>query len=335
MNPFDLKTISGRIAFARKSLSLTQSELAKLAGISQSSIALLESGSTKVPKRALELASALQVPVEWLINGEGPVPTQIPEDPAQESVLAVKQSSLASRLIIRREQCGLTQAQLAAKAGLSQATVGNLETGRNKGTKRILELAKALHVTPEWLLHGGNLEEAKGDALRYDMGVLSKEQQLEKMLQRFVNMQAEPTPHNSAEAHNRLRLLPIIDWHDEALSSPESAHMSHLKRGFFNSPFSHSELAFWMRVPTDVMEPEYRENDLILIDPQLTACNGDDIVILNPHGGPGFGRLRHNFNNQYIEILNPSYPDRMLKLEENMRIVGVVSGMVRRPRARR
>lgn len=337
MNPFDLDTLSGRVAFARKALSLTQSELAKLAGISQSSIALLESGSTKAPKRVVELAEALQVPIEWLLNGDVSVPTQINQKAIPMPAATEEHASFATRLTMRREQCGLTQAQLATKAGLSQATIGNLETGRNKGTKRILELAKALHVTPEWLIHGGNLEQAKGDALRNDLGVLSKEQQLEQMLQRFISMEVAPTmpsPNQIAEPHERLRILPIIDWHDEALAQPERAHLSHLKRGFFGSPFGHSKLAFWMRVPTDVMEPEYREHDLILIDPALAARNGDDVVILDPKHRPGFGRLRKTFETLYIETLNPNYPNRMHQLEEGATIIGVVSGMLREPRSR-
>lgn len=83
--------------------------------------------------------------------------------------------SFAERLSFLREERQLTQAQLAAKSGLSQTTIGNLETGRNKGTKKILELANALQITPEWLIHGGNLAQAKG-AFRKDTGVLPAEE---------------------------------------------------------------------------------------------------------------------------------------------------------------
>lgn len=48
----------------------------------------------------------------------------------------------------------MTQAHLAAKAGLSQSTVAQIETGRNQGTKFAVELAQALGVTVDWLLTG-------------------------------------------------------------------------------------------------------------------------------------------------------------------------------------
>lgn len=333
MMSFDLNTIGGRIAFARKALDLTQSELGRLAGVGQSSIALLESGSTKAPKQALELANALQVPLEWLMHGECSGLSEASKGP----ILASEDTcpTLASRLTMRREQLDLTQTQLATKSGLSQTTIANLEAGRNKGTKRILELAQSLHVTPEWLLHGGSLNQAKGDALRLDFAVQSREQQIEQMMNRFASLQVFPPAASPAKtAKATLTRLPIIDWHDQALSTPKEAYLSYLKRSYARCPFDHSQTSFWMRVPTDVMEPYYFENDLILVDPELTADKGDDIVILDPEGRPGFGRLRQTFDNQYIEILNPSYPDRMHKLEEGSQVVGVVNGMVREPRAR-
>jgi len=336
MKPFDLTTLGGRIAFARKAQKLTQAELAKLAGIGQSSIALLESGSTKAPLRALELAQALQVSLEWLLHGESPTPASLGESaphPTQDSKL----DSLAARLAFRREQCGLTQAQLAAKSGLSQATIGNLETGRNKGTKRILELALALHITPEWLIHGGSLNAAKGDALRRDLDVPTSEQCLEQAMQRLLGMQVVPADSvnpGRVVLPSALVRLPIIDWFDQALATPQQAHLRHLSRGDFPSPFKQSPSSFWMRVPTDVMSPEYHENDLILVDPELIARNSDDIVVREANGTPEFGRLRQTFDERYIEILNPLYPTRIKRLEESSLVVGVVNGMVRQPRAR-
>lgn len=336
MKPFDLATLGGRIAFARKAQKLTQAELAKLAGIGQSSIALLESGSTKTPQRALELAQALQVSLEWLLHGESPTPTSLSGSalhPTQDSKL----DSLAARLAFRREQCGLTQAQLAAKSGLSQATIGNLETGRNKGTKRILELALALHITPEWLIHGGSLNAAKGNALRRDLDVPTSEQRLEQMMQRLLSMQVVPTdsvsPGRAVTTSTSVK-LPIIDWLDQTLATPHQAHLSHESRGVFSSPFKQSPSSFWMRVPTDVMRPEYQENDLILVDPELIARNGDDVVVRDADGTLEFGRLRKALDGRYIEILNPIYPTRMKQLEEDSLVVGVVNGMVRQPRAR-
>lgn len=55
-----------------------------------------------------------------------------------------------------RELRGLTQVQLAKKAGVSQAAISELETGENRspwGTN-LVKIAQVLKVSPEWLASG-------------------------------------------------------------------------------------------------------------------------------------------------------------------------------------
>lgn len=55
-----------------------------------------------------------------------------------------------------RELLGLTQVQLAKKAGVSQAAISELETGENRspwGTN-LVRIAEALKVGPDWLASG-------------------------------------------------------------------------------------------------------------------------------------------------------------------------------------
>lgn len=348
MKAFDTTTLGGRIATARRARKLTQTDLAKLVGITQSSVALLESGSSKSSHNAIELAEALRVPVDWLINGEGPAPfadtsgSSTHNDSGESIVLTAQKSlgSFAERMTFLREERQLTQAQLAAKSGLSQATIGNLETGRNKGTKKILELAKALHITPEWLINGGNLAQAKAAFFRKDMGVLSAEETSSQHLKGLIS-RAEMAPVAEEGSEHLLgkptplpsRKLPIISWMNEALSTPNETHLSHQTEGWFLSPFEHSPQAFWMRICFDVMEPIYLENDLILVDPTATPNNNDDVVVRDARGNTGFGRLRRTLSERYLETFNPKYPDRMHRLEESTVIVGTVTGLVRQRRA--
>ncbi|WP_146067135.1 helix-turn-helix domain-containing protein [Stutzerimonas kunmingensis] len=354
MKPIDPNTLGGRIALARKTRQLTQAKLAKLAGITQSSIALLESGSSKTSNNAMELAQALHVPVEWLLYGDsfdGTSAAHAPEgnrpggqDKSNSDVTLVMHRALdsfAARLTFRREQCGLTQAQLASRSGLSQATIGNLETGRNKGTKKILELAKTLHVTPDWLVHGGNLDKARSAAVRQDFGLLPREELQQNRWQTLLNgavvqPETEDVPsQRSAGTHLRSpSVLPIISWTDQALRSPERAHLSPSEEGYFLSPFEQSPQAFWMRISFDVMEPEYLPNDLVLVDPAVTPKSTDDIVILDPKGAPGFGRLRQTLNGRYLETLNDHYPDRMHRIEDDALVVGTVIASLRQRRAK-
>ena len=348
MKAFDTTTLGGRIATARRARKLTQTDLANLAGINQSSIALLESGSSKSSHNALELAQALMVPIDWLINGEGPDPFADKGEGATQTesgeciVLTTEKTlaSFAERLTFLREERQLTQAQLAVKSGLSQATIGNLETGRNKGTKKILELANALQITPEWLIHGGNLAQAKGAFFRKDLGVLPAEETGPQHLKGLFSsaklapvVEAAPEPQPGIPFPPQSRKLPIISWVNEALSTPNETHLNHQAEGWFLSPFEHSPKAFWMRVCFDQMEPHYLVGDLILVDPTVTPNNNDDVVVRDARDITDFGRLCQTPSAKYLEIFNPKYPEKMLRLDENTVTVGTVMGLVRQRRA--
>lgn len=53
-----------------------------------------------------------------------------------------------------RKKAGLNQKDLAKLAGMSQVTISDIETGRNKGSRDIVALATALNVSAEWLTIG-------------------------------------------------------------------------------------------------------------------------------------------------------------------------------------
>lgn len=59
--------------------------------------------------------------------------------------------TLADRVRQTREDLGLSQEQLAYKAGVSQGTIGNIESGLRKKPRELVKIATALEVRPEWL----------------------------------------------------------------------------------------------------------------------------------------------------------------------------------------
>ncbi len=64
--------------------------------------------------------------------------------------------TLGERLLMARKAKRMTQQQLAIKAGLTQATISDIERGRNQTTIEAPSLAKALGVTVDYLLLGKN-----------------------------------------------------------------------------------------------------------------------------------------------------------------------------------
>ncbi len=65
-------------------------------------------------------------------------------------------SNIGKRLIEARTKLNWSQQDLAAKAGVSQGTIGHLESGRNKSSTALPRIAAALGVTVEWLASTGD-----------------------------------------------------------------------------------------------------------------------------------------------------------------------------------
>jgi len=68
-----VKTFAERLRFARNLRRLTQAELARASGISQSAVANYESSSRLFPRAIFKLATALKVSAHWLAEGAGPM----------------------------------------------------------------------------------------------------------------------------------------------------------------------------------------------------------------------------------------------------------------------
>lgn len=110
IDPRKLSTLAERMRWARERLRLTQDELAKLAGVSQSTIGNIESGERKKAQAIVELALALQVTAEWLALGMEPVERMAASEPSATYGLPSALSTvrnlgklLALHSVVRRE----------------------------------------------------------------------------------------------------------------------------------------------------------------------------------------------------------------------------------------
>ncbi|WP_438612878.1 S24 family peptidase [Klebsiella variicola] len=72
-------------------------------------------------------------------------------------------TTLAERLREARKAADMTQKTLGDTVGVSQAAIQKIETGRAAQTTKLLDIAKALRVRPEWLSSGTGAMRADGD----------------------------------------------------------------------------------------------------------------------------------------------------------------------------
>lgn len=68
--------------------------------------------------------------------------------------------TLSDRLKQKRIELNLTQTQLAELSGTNQQTVQQVESGKTKRPRYIVELAQALNCDPLWLLYGNGQKAA-------------------------------------------------------------------------------------------------------------------------------------------------------------------------------
>lgn len=80
----DLSTLGGRIKYARKEKKMSQVQLGKAVGVTQSAVGQWERGETKemTPSNLLRAADALDCNPVWLVTGEGKPYDRAPETDA-------------------------------------------------------------------------------------------------------------------------------------------------------------------------------------------------------------------------------------------------------------
>ena len=200
--------------------------------------------------------------------------------------------TLADRLRFAMGVRKLTQPQLAKLAStrkqpVSQQNVQQLLGGRNKTSKHIPAIAKALRIRIEWLV-------------------------------------SEDGPMESPpEAPNQLPVIDLIRagaWGEvndpfpagEAPTVPASSHVG--------------PDAFALRVDGESMMDLYQHGDVVIVDPDVHPVPGDDVIAkLDAEGTATFKRYRQK-SQKDVELLalNPHYETLLINAKNRGRIIGVV-----------
>lgn len=68
--------------------------------------------------------------------------------------LLTMKTTLAERLKDARNRAGISQQGLGKAVGVTQAAIQKLESGQAKSSTKLIDIARFLQVSPEWLLHG-------------------------------------------------------------------------------------------------------------------------------------------------------------------------------------
>jgi SOS-response transcriptional repressor LexA len=119
------------------------------------------------------------------------------------------------------------------------------------------------------------------------------------------------------------RVVPLISW-EGVVEMPATYEFS-TKLGSYLCPVECSEQTFVLRVMGASMEPRFRDGELIFVDPAVKPEHGK-FVIARPESEhePVFRQLIVEGKRRYLQTLNTYWPERVIELTGNDRLIGVV-----------
>nr|DAS14901.1 MAG TPA: Repressor protein CI [Caudoviricetes sp.] len=203
--------------------------------------------------------------------------------------------TIGERIKRRRTELKLTQKELAnAIKGVSNVAISQWESDTTKpNSENILDLSTVLQCDISWLLRG--------------------------------NGQSNVLP--ASIGGNR---IPLISY----IQAGKWLGISSLKEscGDFDYVFTDldvSENAFALSIIGDSMEPEFKEEDVIIIDPQVQPVAGEFVVAINGDYEATFKKYRpleiDEYGRTQFELipLNSDYP-KMSSLKQQISIIGTM-----------
>jgi SOS-response transcriptional repressor LexA len=193
-----------------------------------------------------------------------------------------------------------TQKRLETKSGVGQSTIGRILRGAaDAGIDTVESLAKAFKLTSVELLNPNLVDSTKGK------------------------------DSNVGSSSGLYSAVPLISWVaagmlDEGidlLSTNEAEE-------WLQCPYAHSSLSFCLQINGVSMSPDYRDKEIILVDPMVEARHNSDVVVRTPEpdGKTTFKRLQITEDGTFLLALNHDFPNRIIEMPEGTKICGVVTG---------
>ncbi len=253
----------------------------------------------------------------------------------------------------RREQLGLTQDQVAALIPMSKPYLSNFENGKVKNPPRdhlLRSLERALGFEPNQLVYLAHI-------VRTPMDVRQRQEILEVKTESFRVVIREllrivPPEYLAEMDLDRLELetreesgieqlsvgvaVPVINeaaagypLHFTGLDYPIS-----VAKEYVRCPGLYDRQAFAVRVVGDLMEPRYREGDVVVFSPAASVQSGDDCFIrFEGDGRTTFKRVyQDDQETARVQPLNDKYPAEAYRREQ---ITGLWPAIFRIERLRR
>jgi SOS-response transcriptional repressor LexA len=215
--------------------------------------------------------------------------------------------SFHERLKQKMEEKGVTPAALARAASVSPVAAGKWVHGESEPKAAKLKLiADFLGVTDDWLLTG------KGSPSKLDNNIDLSEK---------IPLEGRP--------------IPVISWVAAgSLSSIETVLRDTEIDEWLPPNKDCGKSGYGLKVTGMSMSPYFLPDDRIYVNPEVQTFDlqTGDLVIIACYGETEatFKKLIIEGDNKYLQPLNPNWPEQIIKLSEDCRLVGKVVGLYRK-----
>lgn len=181
-----------------------------------------------------------------------------------------------------RRAAGLSQPQLAARLGVTQQALAQLEAGQTRAPRYLLQLAQVMDMEPG-ALAAGQLPPGLASEGRHDPIPVQFPPAHQTPAQPSPNVAGPPRP-----APLGARDLPVFASAQGGADGMIVAYdpIEWIERP---APLGGVPDAFAMYVVNDSMEPRYRQGDLLLIHPQRPVRRGKDVLVISRDDMDGAG----------------------------------------------
>ena len=215
-------------------------------------------------------------------------------------------NTIAERLKEARDAVGLTQPELAVKAGVSQGTIGNIEAGIRKRPRDLLAIAAALNVNPAWLETGKGSRCADGQ-------------------QQFPQpIDLENNPDYPAVRRVRFKLSAGASGFGIEYQDGEDAPIV-FKKDWFESHGYRPDRLFAVSVSNGSMEPGLYDGDTVVVNTELAEPKDGRVFAVNYEGEMVIKRLVRDNGQWWLNSDNPDqrrYPPKVC--HEGTHLIGEI-----------
>jgi SOS-response transcriptional repressor LexA len=212
-------------------------------------------------------------------------------------------NNFGKRVKERRKLLGLTQMELAARAGLSQTTISDIERGRNESSIELISLARVLECQAEWLKSGK------------------------------ISRNTHHTLGSGGSLPSIQSWAPLISWEEAiAYCSDETEEPSDDSGAEYLPCLKRlGPRAFALRLEGDSMvsphpgSRSYPAGSIIFVDPDQPIVNGSRVIArIAGEDSATFKEYREDGARRYLKPLNPQYPT--LTMTDDTLLCGAVVG---------